>query len=68
MSPATGEVYEPFLVDQETKTHKETGERLVAVLRDLSVAERANRQILLYSPCACGSGKDFKFCCHKPKP
>ena len=35
------------------------------VVRDVSVAEKAQRQINLYSPCGCGSGKNFKFCCHK---
>jgi uncharacterized protein YecA (UPF0149 family) len=38
----------------------------VPVKRPLTVKEKADRQIKLYSPCACGSGKKFKFCCKKP--
>lgn len=36
---------------------------LVPVTRDLTAKEQADWQIRLYSPCACGSGKKFKFCC-----
>ena len=36
---------------------------LVPVQRDLTAKEQAEMQIRLYSPCACGSGKKFKFCC-----
>jgi hypothetical protein len=36
---------------------------LIPVRRDLTAKERADRQIQLYSPCGCGSGKKFKFCC-----
>jgi uncharacterized protein YchJ len=25
---------------------------------------KADRQLKLYSPCSCGSGKKFKFCCN----
>jgi uncharacterized protein YecA (UPF0149 family) len=39
---------------------------LEPVKRPLTVKEKADRQIKLYSPCACGSGKKFKFCCKKP--
>jgi uncharacterized protein YchJ len=35
----------------------------VPVARDLTALETLNRQIELYSPCGCGSGKKFKFCC-----
>lgn len=35
---------------------------LVPVGRDLTQVEKAAMQIRLYSPCACGSGKKFKFC------
>jgi len=38
----------------------------VRVVRDLSVKEKAESQIALYAPCACGSGKKLKFCCRKP--
>lgn len=40
--------------------------KFVEVKRDLTVKEKPDRQITLYSPCGCGSGKNFKFCCHKP--
>lgn len=33
------------------------------ITRDLTVKERHENQIRLYSPCGCGSGKKFKFCC-----
>lgn len=36
---------------------------LIPVQRDLTEIERSEMQIRLYSPCACGSGKKFKFCC-----
>jgi len=35
----------------------------VEVKRDLTAIEKLESQIKLYSPCACGSGKKFKFCC-----
>ena len=38
-------------------------QHFVEVKRDLSALEKANAQIQLYAPCACGSGKKFKFCC-----
>ena len=41
-------------------------EKYVLIKRDLTVKEKADKQIRLYSPCGCGSGKKFKFCCHKP--
>lgn len=37
----------------------------VPVVRDLSAKERADAQIALYAPCACNSGKKFKFCCYR---
>lgn len=36
------------------------------VMRDLSKLEEAQMEIKLWSPCGCGSGKKFKFCCFKP--
>ena len=38
----------------------------IPVRRDLSIKEKAEAQIALYAPCACGSGRKFKFCCRKP--
>lgn len=35
----------------------------IEVVRELTPTESLNRQIRLYSPCGCGSGKKFKFCC-----
>lgn len=40
-------------------------EKYVEVKRDLTAKEQAEAQIRLYAPCVCGSGKKFKFCCHK---
>lgn len=39
----------------------------IEVKRDLTRKEELEMQIRLYAPCACGSGKKFKFCC-KTKP
>jgi hypothetical protein len=36
----------------------------VPVIRDSRVKLKADRQLKLYSPCSCGSGKKFKFCCN----
>lgn len=33
------------------------------IKRDLTARELMEAQIKLYSPCVCGSGKKFKFCC-----
>lgn len=38
-----------------------------SVKRDLTEKERMEKQIKLYSPCGCGSGKNFKFCCYVGK-
>jgi uncharacterized protein YchJ len=47
--------------------HVPTGQKdhFVEVKRDLTAIEDLESQIKLYSPCACGSGKKFKFCCKK---
>lgn len=34
--------------------------------RSLTTREQKRMQINKYSPCCCGSGKKFKFCCFKP--
>lgn len=36
------------------------------ITRDLTKIEKLASQIKIYSPCGCGSGKKFKFCCFKP--
>lgn len=50
--------------------HFEEGEAVpknfVPVNRPLTVREYHKAKINKYSPCACGSGKKFKFCCFKP--
>jgi len=47
------------MIEEVTKT----GVNYIPVRRKLSIKEKADMQIKLYSPCACGSGKKFKFCC-----
>lgn len=37
----------------------------IPVIRDLSIKEESDKQIRLYAPWACNSGKKFKFCCKK---
>lgn len=39
--------------------------KYIEVRRDLRAREIRDMQIRLYSPCGCGSGKKFKFCCKK---
>lgn len=76
MNPQTGEMfsakeieeYQKQLendVDGKLEGLKADMENLQPVKRDLTEREIADKQILLYSPCACGSGKKFKFCCFK---
>jgi hypothetical protein len=60
MDPNTGGIFELKVTDEEAK---EQG--LVPVVRRLTEKEHMTKQIELYSPCACGSGKKFKFCCKK---
>lgn len=43
----------------------EEQKHFVRVQRDLTVQEQNAKQIKMYSPCGCGSGKKFKFCCKK---
>ncbi len=38
-------------------------DKYVPVKRDLTFSEMLKKQIDLYAPCGCGSGKKFKFCC-----
>lgn len=37
----------------------------IPVMRSLTAKEQADQRIKLYSPCACGSGEKFKFCCFR---
>lgn len=57
MDPGTGKLYR---VDNDEQA-KSLG--LVPVRRGLTDREKMEMQIHLYSPCGCGSGKKFKFCC-----
>lgn len=41
----------------------EQTDKFIPVSRDLTKIEELEKQIKLYAPCACGSGKKFKFCC-----
>ncbi len=59
MDTRTGMILPEEHVPKGQKQH------FVPVERDLSKLEELNAQIALYSPCACGSGKKFKFCCKK---
>lgn len=62
MDPGTGKLH---WVEDEADARKRG---LVPVRRDLSTQERNDRQIQLYSPCGCGSGQKFKFCCYRRAP
>jgi hypothetical protein len=57
MDPRTGRIYD-VADDAEAKRRG-----LIPVRRDLTARERFDMKIRLYQPCACGSGKKFKFCC-----
>lgn len=63
MNISTGEIV-PFNQVQQMPPEQQTD--FVEVKRDLTKLEEAQHQIALYSPCGCGSGKKFKFCCHRP--
>lgn len=58
MDTRTGEVKPWNEIPAEERHH------FVPVKRNMTRQERLAKQIGLYSPCACGSGKKFKFCCH----
>lgn len=58
MDPNSGRLM--MLDEQEARSRGH-----VPVKRDLTLKEKADMQIRLYSPCGCGSGKKFKFCHYK---
>lgn len=62
MNTDTGEIHE--LTDKQRKAF---GDLLKPIERDLTAKETMEKQLLLYGPCGCGSGKKFKFCCHTPR-
>lgn len=59
MHTETGQLVAQGAID--SMSPEERG-KYVPVVRDLSRHEEADMQIRMYSPCACGSGKKFKFC------
>ena len=62
MNPYTGQIVE--VPPDEEESAKNLG-FTVPVNRSLTAKEKVDHQIKLYSPCVCGSGKKFKFCCKK---
>ena len=64
MNTETGQILEQYAVDELDESEKS---KYVPVIRDLSTIERYNKQIKMYSPCGCNSGKKFKFCCFRKK-
>lgn len=62
MHTETGMLVAPQMFDAMPEQEKK---QYVEVKRDLTVKEKADMRIRLYAPCGCGSGKKFKFCCHK---
>lgn len=62
MNTSTGAIM-PWEEVEKLPAAEQSG--FIPINRDLSKLEEANRQIALYSPCGCGSGKKFKFCCKK---
>lgn len=60
MNTDTGEIKDYSEVERMTE---EEQKKFIPVMRDLTLKEKYDKQIRLYAPCACGSGKKFKFCC-----
>jgi uncharacterized protein YchJ len=59
MDPETGGIKE-FESDEAAKLSG-----YVPIKRNIKLKEQATHQVRMYSPCGCGSGKKFKFCCYK---
>lgn len=62
MHTETGQLVDWKEVEKMDQSQKD---EYIPVNRDLTVIEARNMQIKRYSPCACGSGRKFKFCCYK---
>lgn len=62
MNTGNGNLVNQEILNTFTEDEKKN---YVEVKRDLSESEKFHMQIKMYSPCACGSGKKFKFCCYK---
>jgi len=60
MDTRTGEIMSLAEVD---KLPPDERKHFLPVSRDTTTHERFYKQIMLYNPCGCGSGKKFKFCC-----
>lgn len=39
----------------------------VPIIRDTRAKDHYDKQAKFYSPCTCGSGKKYKFCCKDKK-
>jgi len=61
MNCSTGQLVNPEVFSAFTPEEKS---KYVEVKRGLTAREKFDMQIKMYSPCGCGSGKKFKFCCH----
>ena len=59
MHTETGEIKDESEITEEEK------DKFVPVGRKLTLKEIADLKVQKYSPCGCGSGKKFKFCCYK---
>jgi uncharacterized protein YchJ len=62
MDTRTGQL---MTVEQLNSFPVEERRFFVPVKRDLTRVEEAKMKIKMYSPCGCGSGLKFKFCCFK---
>lgn len=65
MNISTGHLIALAEFSKLEETNPTESKKYIPVVRDLTAKESGDMQIRLYSPCACGSGKKFKFCCHK---
>lgn len=63
MNTSTGEI---LSWEEVERLNEQERSKFIEVKRDLTAFEKAQKQIGLYDPCACGSGKKFKFCCKRP--
>jgi hypothetical protein len=61
--PVVVEPPKPQLKEGYSFTDKTVGKAKIPVIRDARVKLKADKQLKLYSPCSCGSGKKHKFCC-----
>lgn len=60
MNTETGEIVGQDEVDKMNAARRSI---FRPIMRDLTAKEEFTRQISMYAPCGCGSGKKFKFCC-----